>query len=251
MLFVLGALILAPILEELSFRGYFSKSKTAKIVMLIFFPLFIFVMKTNVLLFFVIPYYILILIDFFTSKKLNRTFLYLGGALLFSLVHYQESDFKSFQTILPMLTQLGLGLILTWIVVNFSLRYAILVHFLHNFLIILPLFLYLQFPDEKINTLKIDDFQITWSKVPLINGEFTKIVRPNSHSISGTHINPLKIYKSFHLLDSDTFILVDKEPFYKYDIQIYRSEDSSKELDKVILRKILVESDLIKEVNVE
>ncbi len=245
-LFILSALLLAPILEEIVFRGYFTNNKILKLFTIIGLPIFVLSVDKYYLIF-TIPYIIVLILLLFYKDKINKHILFISSALVFSVVHYKPEDFGNIITILPILTQFALGLLLIWVVVNFNLRTSILVHFTYNFIVLLPLFFVLQFPDIEQKSIEFNEYKISWQKTPVFSGEFTLLSRPNAYQVNASSIIPLTLYKAY--ASSKKPNLKDSELFSKYKINIQKLNDSAKELDSTLVKSLLIKANLIIETN--
>lgn len=127
------AIFLAPAIEELCFRSIFNKKKYFK---------YFFYFGTTIIAIFSSHYYLLpliilfILIFEFNNGK-RTEILYFLSAIIFSLSHYNTSDFFLFKSYPSMISITGLGLCLTWIIVNFGLIYSIILHMFINTMVLL------------------------------------------------------------------------------------------------------------------
>jgi|TARA_B110000093_G_C12934039_1_gene394899 membrane protease YdiL (CAAX protease family) len=240
--FILLALIIAPILEEFIFRSYFTKNKILKLITIISLPVFVLLIGKQYLMFVVIPYTIILIIDLFKIYKIHKYIIFIGSALLFSMAHYKLSAFESGITALPILAQFSIGLLLIWVVLNFNLKTAIFVHFTYNLTIILPIFIYIQFPNIESKSLVLDEYRISWQKTPVFGGQ-TLLSRPNSYQVYAVNISPSELYKMYN--SSDKIKLINTELFSKYKISIEKINDSDKILDSVIVKSLLLKSNLI------
>ena len=131
---------------------------------------------------------------------------------------------------------------LIWVILNFNIKTSITIHFLHNLIIILPIFIYIQFPNTESKSVKLNKYKITWQKTPVFNGNIVLLSRPNNYSISTQNISPSELYKAFALRKEG---IRDLELFSKYNISIEKLDDSAKKLDSLIIKSILLKANLI------
>ncbi len=240
---MISAILIAPIIEELVFRGYFTNNKNLKFLSIIGLPLFIFFTKSFYLII-IIPYIGILLFDYFSFKKINTKILFISNALIFAIIHYKVEHFNEIITIIPILAQFGTGLLLIWVVINFNIKTSILIHSLHNLIILLPLIIILQFPPKTVNFKEVENYKITWNKIPIFNNELTLIKKPNDFEISANNISPIDLYKTYVKLE-DNINLYNKEPFFKYNIVIKKLNSSAIKLDSLSIKNLLIESELI------
>lgn len=240
--FVFSALILAPLFEEIAFRGYFTKNKILKIASILAIPFFILLMKNYFILIIAIPYLVLLIINIINEKFINKHLLFIYSAVLFGAMHYKLEHFESVITILPILAQFSLGLLLVWVVVNFNIVKTIITHFIYNFLLLIPLFITLQFPNSEVENLEYKNHEITWKKTPAISG-MKRFTTPNPYEVSSTNFTALDVYLSY---DSDNKPnLRNAEMFVKYKLSIEKLNDEAKKLDSTTVKEILLEAELL------
>ncbi len=224
-----STLIIAPILEELIFRGIFVNEKRYK--------LFFYIGSVGFCLFTSNYYLIIIPLFLFVNKFKNKNNNYFLATVLFALVHYSLHDFKNIISIIPAFFQFSLGLILLWIAINYGLKKSILAHFLINLSVIFPLFLVLQFPNTDKNSIKNDIIVFEWQKTPTIgntNFVFTpKEITANRLSISDF----INIYGD----SKENYPINDTLMYYKFNFKIQSSEN----LDRQAIIQTLYKAKLI------
>lgn len=238
-LFILGSIILAPLVEEIVFRGYFTNNRIFKIISIISLPLYVALSKNYYVLFFVIPYTIMLVFDFYKKNKINKHVIILTNIIIFAIYHYELIDFAQLGTIFPILSQIGGGFFLLWLIINYNIKTSIFFHFLKNISLILPLIFIIQFPDMNIKTLETEQFKITWQKVPSfkVNSNLTFL---NRHELEAKNFTPLSLINN--KITKDNYIEII--PFQKYNISI-KIIDNNKTINDEELIKILLESELI------
>lgn len=238
-LLVFSALFIAPIFEELFFRGYFTNTSFLKIFSFVGCIFYIYITGNSYLYVFI---FILVFLHF--VKKINRVYFYVINSLLFSLVHYKLYDFKSIITIIPMFFQFSFGLILIWVVLNFNLFKSIITHFLFNLFFIIILTLPLQFPNNENKNFDYLGYNINYRKIPFFNNKNTIISLPNDYTISAENVDINKFYNSFNSNSKKIKINVDNK-FYKYSINIKRIDSTANKLDTKTIELILKKANLI------
>lgn len=124
---VLGCII-APIWEELVFRGVLLKRKIVSIVALVVMLLLV-VLQFHYL--FLLLALVSVVLFFAKGFKYRIDFLVLSSALLFAFIHYIEDGAIQFSY--AMFMQFGFGLLASWIVINYKLWHAMLAHAAYNF----------------------------------------------------------------------------------------------------------------------
>jgi membrane protease YdiL (CAAX protease family) len=238
-LLVFVSLLIAPIFEELSFRGYFTNSFLLKIITLIGCPIYIFI-TDNYYLYFL--FFVLVMLHF--VSKIDRIYVFVIHSILFSLVHYKFSDFHSIFTVIPMFFQFSVGLILIWIVLNFNLLRAIIVHFLFNLFFITILTIPLQFPDQNQNHINYLGYDIEWRKTPILTTTNTFISRPDEYTITAENTDLITFCKAFDF--STAYLIVkDNNVHSKFIINIKRIDSSANKLDGKSVILILKKMNLI------
>lgn len=238
-LLVFSALVIAPIFEELFFRGYFTNNTFLKIFSFVGCVFYIYITGNSYLYVFI---FILVFLHF--VKKIYTVYFYVINSTLFSLVHYKLYDFKSMITIIPMFFQFSFGLILIWVVLNFNLFKSIITHFLFNLFFIIILTIPLQFPNNENKNFDYLGYNINCRKIPFFNNKNTIISIPNDYTISAENVDINKFYNSFNSNSKKIKINVDNK-FYKYKINIKRIDSTANKLDTKTIELILKKANLI------
>lgn len=230
----------APITEEFIFRGFFIKKNWIRLLICIIFPFFLyFYIKDNygiaVKSILLVCSIILSVLSFYNNRNYNKyffIFIVILSATLFSLAHYQGSDFMQFNTAIFALSQFAFGLLSTWVIVNFGIFKSILMHVLHNFILISIAFFGYQFVDESINLIENNDVKVEWQQVAILNSNSSNVTRAK---------NQLKI-QNLNLKDAIKFIIIEdslkskikiNDFYYKYNITI-TSKTEKLENDEII-----------------
>ncbi len=242
LLFFVG-LFLAPVFEEVIFRGYFISIRFLKYSFYIGVTLYI-ALTGNWYLLAVLAFYLAL--DICNSTKIlnvNKYCFYILNSILFGLIHYQISDLKSIYTIVPVFFQIGSGLILIWVLLNFGILKSILLHFLLNSILILPVAYELQFPDTKQNVIRHSDFTFTWNKAPIFK---KKQIIIDDNKVYAQGIGIKDFYRIYDYQNRDKVLLNDSVEFYHYDLKILPKNNIDKKVDKDLVKKVLFEANLIK-----
>ncbi len=242
LLFFVG-LFVAPVLEEVIFRGYFISLRFLKYSFYVGVTLYI-ALTGNWYLLAVLALYLLLDICNFTKiLNIHRYCFYILNSILFGLIHYQISDLQSIYTIVPVFFQIGSGLVLIWVLLNFGILKSILLHFLLNSIMILPIAYELQFPDEKQNSIRYNNFTFIWNKAPIFKKK-QLIIEDNKVYAQGISIKDF--YRIYDYQNIDKVLLNDSVEFYHYDLKIVPKNDFNKKVDKDLVKKVLFEASLIK-----
>lgn len=243
--FCFSVVIVAPIMEEFTFRGSFTESSKLKIVSIISIPILILYLGKLELIIPVVLYVILLILDI--RLNLNKPFIYFFNATLFAFFHYQLIDFYNLKSIVPMFMHLGLGLLLIWVVINKTIVKSIIIHAFYNFILVLISFIYLQYPDSRVKSIEEEKISIEWKKVPILNSRNSAYQIHGDKKIEGKAISPIKI---LHLLGLNGEInkYTNAEPFFVVDIDI-KAIDSESKLNGEKVKHVLLKANLIRELN--
>lgn len=228
--FLLGAL-LAPIYEEIIFRGNFIKNKVFKLISLgCLIIVGLIYSLNNYLIFGFLGIY---LISFFLSKKKQsetrfKTVLVLN-AILFSIMHNTIADYENFSTFSHSLQRLGIAFILLWITLNYKLIYSMIAHSIWNTILFSLVFYILVFPNDTVHQVENENLEVTWKTVNMFNNSrfeskdslkyvyqtyLLKDVLKTSYLVSG------EIDKKKNLEKSNTFKINDKTARYDFTIKL-------------------------------
>src|SRR5690606_27982445 len=139
-----SSLILAPVCEEISIRGWLSNNK------IVFFCgsiilFFLIVVKFNHLIFLI--YLIINYLHFlnYKNKKVNKDLMIYISSFLFAILHHNE--IKGLDTFVIILMHFFVGNFLSYLILKYSILYSILAHFVINFIIIVLFMLPILFVD--------------------------------------------------------------------------------------------------------
>lgn len=144
-LFLILAVVIAPIMEEFSFRFWAVKKLWAKFFSLITSSLFLYFINP----YFAIPYFVLYLLSILIFKNKKDTLfaiLSILTSLGFMLAHSQNLETSIFIKSAPIYT--SIGLMLSYIAIRTKFLYAIFSHAIYNFSLLLIGGLILPFGSE-------------------------------------------------------------------------------------------------------
>lgn len=215
------AVIIAPIFEEIIFRGIFTTNnylKKTSIVFSVFIGLILFYINYNIAS--TIFLLTLILLNFYIYKNTNLTFyqeylLVISNAFLFGFVHYKISDFESINNSIFVLSQISIGFLLIWITKNFGLVKSMIVHSLFNFSLVLLTFFSIQFVDTKTYSKENKNVIIKWNQIPFLSSNKGSIENQEAKIV----IKNLDISTAINLTNKSSS-LRSNIPFLKYNITI-------------------------------
>lgn len=222
---LVAAILVAPFLEELTFRGAFLESKKSIGISLVLTAGFVALTYSNYYAVGVFACYIIVLLAYNKSKKFFKLVCTLN-AILFGLVHYKMEDFTSFDRGFIVLFQISIGFLLIWITINFGLVKSMIAHGIYNTLAMGMLVFSLQFPDTKINTYEDENIKVEWQNVPYFES-LTSRYTISEDSIITKSITLRQIYPSLYVVDTlrqKKMIIVD--PFTKQNFRIILKENA-------------------------
>lgn len=223
------AVVIAPVFEEVTFRGYLTNKKILQWATVILLLAYIVLSGYNPLsIVLYILFIILFIINVKTNKEVVKDSLIIINSLLFTAIHYKASDFSDINLIAPMLSQLLLALILSWVVINYTIIHAMICHALMNGLIIGSGIIYSLSTESEVHVVKSDKAVIEWSEDA--NFLSTMQLTYSTDSIIFTGAYGVKFYKNIKALSPDSDCLHKSEfkhPNNKYNIKIYLTDDNA------------------------
>jgi predicted nuclease of restriction endonuclease-like RecB superfamily len=92
----------------------------------------------------------------------------------------------------------------------------------------------------------LDEYRISWQKTPVFGGQ-TLLSRPNAYQVYADNISPSELYRMYNL--SGKIKLINTELFTKYKISIEKINNSDKILNSLIVRSLLLKSNLVLNLN--
>lgn len=215
--FILPVLI-APILEEIRYRGFLTNNKTLQVLFLLLTPLGLIVSGWNTLIFLLM---VMIYSLFFIHKIYRHDWildiLLIVSALYFS-IHHLPSEVNLTRSWLPFLAiSFSIGLILSWIVINKSIWWGMLFHGVWNLLIGVIILLGLQFVSDDLQIAEGDDYKLEWKRVPFLESNVSSYRREgNELQISNMNLQDILGVVNPSLMDSFAI----SEPFMKYKMSL-------------------------------
>lgn len=229
------AIIFAPVLEELFFRGLFLSKKIMPIISLTLISCFSLFSYHN---YYVLGVFILFMVGFFIYKTYHFRFLFkiicILNALLFGFIHYKIEDFTSVEKGFVILFQISIGFLLIWVTLNFGLIRSMLVHAAYNGVLLSFIVISVQFPDTKINNYEDENIKVEWQRVPYFESLNTNISTTSEKTEAfSTTINKLYIMTGIRNYDEDNEKIVQTEAYMKYNFKIYLKQNAiNKDINK-------------------
>ena len=166
--FVVMAVIFAPLLEEVAFRGFFTAKRWLRIISFIVLLVFIGLSFSYFALALLVLYIATIFVNDRSGKKHINSLLIMN-AVLFAGIHYTTEDFMTSLGTIAILAQFGMGLILLWITINFGLIKAMLFHAFYNGLLMLLLFMALQYPSSKNHRIESENLVVEYKERAILD----------------------------------------------------------------------------------
>lgn len=159
-------LVLAPIIEEITFRGWIRNSKKSKLTSFILSSFYVLYYLNYTFISFLI-----IFILFFTLFKLKKHFLIINiisTSILFGIIHINNFNLPmiKFASIIQLI---GLAFILSFIVKKFGLIYSIICHFLFNIVALAPLLI--SFGSNNTISFENESYHATLNKLSIFNSD--------------------------------------------------------------------------------
>ena len=171
--------VIAPILEELSFRGFFTENRKLKLIALIGFLSYTtmsFCSKYSIVVAVVNGLVFLLAIALFRQFKSNAfcVLFVVYNAFVFGLIHYTAEDFAN-GSYPFVLVQTILGLLFTWITINSRLTVAMIFHGVWNSLAFISLFISLQFVSKEMKIIENEAVKISYQQLPVLDSKSTSV----------------------------------------------------------------------------
>lgn len=230
--FFILPLIVAPIFEEIAFRGFLVKNKVIHVLFLILSIIISFLAGFSIYLFFIlILIYLLYVLNRIYKKNWLLTLLILLSAYQFSIMHYNFDLIFSFRIIPFLLVQFSAGLILSWLIINKSMITAIIFHSSWNLIIISIMLFGLQFVNSNAQYLEFNGYVMEWSRKPIFNSNIASYKSEECKIIvKNMSISELLILFDRKNLGSYTIA----EPLVKYNLTFYKLDARSCEMNNLI-----------------
>jgi membrane protease YdiL (CAAX protease family) len=238
--FILTALLLAPISEELLFRIHFLKKyKFYKFLSLIILSIIIFY-KSNILV--SVLFLIYIALYLIREIKINLKYDYINvlfilNSFIFAFLHYKFEDFYILETYGYIFFQFSLSLSTIWILINFNLLKSILFHIIWNLIPISYLIFILIFPSQLETIIRSKSCTLTYKKVSIINNEKSFINENNSIIAKNMTIKEFL----FFLNSNSKNKYYQIEPFINYEIKV----NANSKINSTEIEELLIENKII------
>lgn len=232
---VVVAILLAPLIEEFTFRSFFIKK--LKIISILLLVLTVAFFKNHVLNIFLLTVLLsFIAAQYYKSKIWHLKVIIIFNSLLFSTVHLNFNEIFDYNYVGVLLTRFSFGLFLIYIVLNFNIWKAILIHLIVNFIMVgLIIFTsyYLAKTNNQTFTIHSQDSIIKWKSKFNIKQK-TVIFKYSGDTlfIYNTTLNHIK-----NKFNSDC---KSREPlhFINYDIIIIKKDRNHKDIPCLILEDV-------------
>lgn len=236
--------LFAPLIEEIRFRGFLSKNKILQGLFIILTPMSLFMSGWNSYVFVIV----LIIYGLFISYKIYESSLILDvliivTSLFFSSLHLPSEANLSWSWVPFLGVSFSLGLIFSWVILNKSIIWSMILHGGWNLMLGLISLGYLQFGiSEEPREVITDEYNLEWQRIPFLNsktgtlsqdGKVLIIKNMNLQNVLGT------LGAGPAILDS----MLVTEPYVKYDIT-FQSENEG-ELKANFIKALEMDSLLI------
>ncbi|WP_157492071.1 CPBP family glutamic-type intramembrane protease [Mangrovimonas sp. ST2L15] len=229
-LFLVFAIFIAPIFEELSFRGGFVQSKIIRAISLIGLIIFFFLTQSYLTKVITIIYLVLLIVSFFKKEVSLLVPLALLNAFLFALFHLDTDHLISWNALAGFSFRSAFAFFAIWICINFNLLKSILSHSVWNLSLVLVFSYSLFFPDETIQHYENENIHVTWSRTSKkFHG---KVNFPTMNHIKATSCEASFLLKSVLWSDmtaSQTDQFIPTELFMDYHFEIKLKDSTAKQ----------------------
>ncbi|REG92116.1 CPBP family intramembrane glutamic endopeptidase [Algoriphagus antarcticus] len=237
--------LVAPLIEEIRFRGFLTKSKILQGIFLLLTPISLFVAGWDTIIFILV----LVIYSIYALYKVYKfdallDILIIVSSLFFSLHHLPFNANITWSWIPFLGVSFSLGLLFSWVIINKSIIWAFILHGGWNLVVSLLFLGHLHFgiseePGEVIS----DEYHLEWKRIPFLNSNSGQY-KPNGNVLTITNMNLQDVigYAGPEILDS----MLVTEPFVKYDIT-FQSENEA-ELKANFVKALEIDSLLIKKV---
>lgn len=234
-IFIYGV-FLAPIIEEFCMRGIFTGKKYFKYFFYVGVPLFV-LLSSN---YYLLPLVAIFILFFELKKDRNLILLYFLSSIIFSFNHYKFFDLFILKSYPSIIAITGIGLVLTWIVINFGLLYSIFAHAFVNFLAMISILIpyELSVGDKKV--LETESFIMEYeTKSFFTKSENSTIKTDQKNFLVANNSN-------FEIINSSICPSAELNGIYfgKYNVSIRRKKGAKKILDCKTLQQLLIKSEI-------
>ncbi|WP_338732430.1 hypothetical protein [Mangrovimonas cancribranchiae] len=251
--FLLVAIIGAPIIEELSFRGGFSKSKIIKTLSIIGLISLLIITKNTITKIFTLIYLCVLIISFYKRNKLLEINLFLLNALIFSFFHLNVEELFTALSLAGFSFRFSFALFAIWICLNFNLFKSILFHAVWNTILMASISVMIFFPDKTINHYEDNNIKVTWYRQSKsLKGSTVNFFTPKN-TIEAKNCNAIFLLKSTEWSTknndstSKNFIPVELFMDYNFTIKLKDTTTKKQNLYKPV-KRFLITNNLIKSI---
>ncbi|MFA6705547.1 MAG: CPBP family intramembrane glutamic endopeptidase [Bacteroidales bacterium] len=243
-LFLITAVVIAPILEEFSFRSWAINKKWTKYLSLV---------ASSAFLFFINPYisivyflaFLLVVLLLKNKPKTMLISLAIISSLGFVLAHSENLELSVYIISIP--TYLSIALLLSFVAIRFKFRYAILTHSIYNFSLFLIGGFIIPFGDTI--TLNEGNYKGTLTPISGLTSQYTT----NNYGGYGANINRKMLPEIVSMLYFDSPYTIKTYPmFYSfYNLKVKTNDTLNRidlhQLNQEIIRKTNIKIDTILE----
>lgn len=243
---LLFGIIIAPLLEELIFRGIFVKRKIFIWLYIGGVIYYIIALKSII----TIPVFIIHLRILFLQRDNNiqahTSLSYYLNAFIFSLIHYNISDGFDFISIMQIGIRFGIGLMLIWLVINFNLITSIIAHSFYNFFIFsLQLIAYQAGSLDAVKTAHTDNYKIEWNK-PQGFFSLEKITfNKDTLTMQNQTFDNFLIYNGINTDNIDSIQLAPSFSTSKYNIILIKKDSLVSNLEEKQIIELLLKAKIL------
>lgn len=216
--FFIAPLLIAPVIEELLFRGFLSRSKVVRALFLILGVGALFFFNFHwVLVILILLTYVVYLSYFYTKIEWLLDVAILLSAIVFGSVHYSAEELNFLQTLPFFFVQFSGGLILSWVIYKKNFLSGVISHAVWN-LIIVGISLYgLQFVDTTASKAAYGQSILVYEKVPIFHSSVSSF-KIEEQELIAKNMTVFDVVKYMDERYLDTFNITT--PYMKYDIHI-------------------------------
>ncbi|MCM0060267.1 MAG: CPBP family intramembrane metalloprotease [Algoriphagus sp.] len=245
----MAPILIAPVIEELLFRGFLSRSKVVRALFLLLGVGALFFFNFHwVLVIFILLTYVVYLSYFYTKIEWLLDVAILLSAFVFGSVHYSADELNFLQTLPFFLVQFSGGLILSWVIYTKNFLSGVISHAVWN-LIIVGISLYgLQFVDTTASKAAYGQSILVYEKVPIFHSSVSSF-KIEDQELIAKNMTVFDVVKYMDERYLDTFNITT--PYMKYDIHISlkgtpgRSDFNSNAMQLLEQEKLLIKRDSV------
>ena len=241
-------MLLAPIYEEFVFRGLYTSKRWFRLVSFILLPVFVLLSDTGILA----PILLVLFgISYFASLKFEIKYItdisLLLNIIVFTAVHYKMDEFVDPSLFFFAFFQFAGGAILLWLILNYGILKAILLHIIWNSTLMIFMLYNLQYPDIDINKYENSEIIIEWRRVPKFDDNISTIREVNEDSLSARNVEARFLFKYLsNQVDKENLSnlrILQTESYMKNDFNI-SSKSTGSPVEEPVMN-FLIEKELI------